>query len=88
MDDSNIYVATYFESFHPSFPLLHRQSLGNDMPKLSKQIIVSIGMSYASRNLPEGDREILGRKGQALWQAGQAELWRLVSLSTRASYMS
>ncbi|WYZ40558.1 hypothetical protein EsH8_IV_000899 [Colletotrichum jinshuiense] len=83
MDDSNIYVATYFESFHPSFPLLHRQSLGNDMPKLSKQIIVSIGMSYASRNLPEGDREILVRKGQALWQAGQAELWRLVESDWR-----
>lgn len=79
MQNADTYVAAYFENFHPSFPLLHRQSvLGMEMPKLSKQIIVSIGILYASINVPEEDSVLILRQGQELWLAGHDELWRLV----------
>ncbi|KAK6209482.1 zinc finger protein ADR1 [Colletotrichum tabaci] len=83
MQDSEIYVAAYFETFHASFPLLHRQSFGGEMPKLSKQIIVSIGMLYASKSSPEEQVASLSQKSQALWQAGLEELWRLVESDWR-----
>ncbi|UQC78396.1 uncharacterized protein CLUP02_03873 [Colletotrichum lupini] len=73
------YVSTYFENFHPSFPLVHRQSLGNELPKLSKQIIVSIGMLYASRNVSEEETASLTRKSQTLWNNGHDELWRVAA---------
>lgn len=79
MQDVDTYVAAYFENFHPSFPLLHRQSiLGREIPKLSKQIIASIGILYASRTVPEEDAVLLLRQTQDLWQAGHDELWRIV----------
>ncbi|KAK1691417.1 hypothetical protein BDP55DRAFT_724004 [Colletotrichum godetiae] len=77
------YISTYFESFHPSFPLLHRQSLGNELPKLSKQIIVSIGMLYASRNESEEETTSLMRKSQTLWEYSHDELWRVVEVDWR-----
>ncbi|KAK1523192.1 zinc finger protein ADR1 [Colletotrichum paranaense] len=77
------YVSTYFENFHPSFPLVHRQSLGNELPKLSKQIIVSIGMLYASRNVSEEETASLTRKSQTLWNHGHDELWRVVEADWR-----
>ncbi|KAF6833537.1 zinc finger protein ADR1 [Colletotrichum musicola] len=84
MQEADNYVAAYFENFHPSFPLLHRQSvLEREIPKLSKQIIASIGILYASRSVPEEDAVLLLRQAQDLWQAGHDELWRIVELDWR-----
>ncbi|KZL84622.1 zinc finger protein adr1 [Colletotrichum incanum] len=57
--------------------------LGGDIRKVLKQIIVSIGMLYASRTLPEEDIASLLQSSQALWQAGYEELWQLVESDWR-----
>lgn len=50
------------------------------MPKLSKQILVAIGILYSRpRHSSEEDADFVLRQSQTLWQDGQEELWRLVS---------
>ncbi|TEA10413.1 Zinc finger protein [Colletotrichum sidae] len=83
MDSADTYMMAYFDNFHPSFPLLHRQSIGRDMPRLSKQVIVCIGILFASKRLPETEATYVQRKGQELWEAGHDEIWNLVERDWR-----
>ncbi|TDZ35541.1 Zinc finger protein [Colletotrichum trifolii] len=83
MDSADTYMMAYFDNFHPSFPLLHRQSIGRDMPRLSKQVIVCIGILFASKRLPETEATHVQRKGQELWEAGHDEIWNLVERDWR-----
>ncbi|KAK1848691.1 zinc finger protein ADR1 [Colletotrichum chrysophilum] len=84
INHSESFIAAYFECFHPSFPLLHRQSVRRDMPKLSKQILVAIGILYSRpRHSSEEDADLVLRQSQTLWQDGQEELWRLVETDWR-----
>ncbi|KAH9238927.1 hypothetical protein K456DRAFT_1735734 [Colletotrichum gloeosporioides 23] len=84
INHSESFIAAFFECFHPSFPLLHRQSVRRDMPKLSKQILVAIGILYSRpRHSSEEDADFVLRQSQTLWQDGQEELWRLVETDWR-----
>ncbi|KAK2729143.1 zinc finger protein ADR1 [Colletotrichum kahawae] len=84
MNHAESFIAAYFESFHPSFPLLHRQSVRREMPKLSKQILIAIGILYSRpRHSSEEDADFVIRQSQTLWQEGQEELWRLVETDWR-----
>ncbi|KAL0931833.1 zinc finger protein ADR1 [Colletotrichum truncatum] len=83
IQNTDKYVTAYFENFHPSFPLLHRQSVCKDIPKLSKPIIVSIGILYASSHLPEKEAVLKVQQSQSLWMESQEKLWSLVELDWR-----
>ncbi|KAF5521271.1 Zinc finger protein [Colletotrichum aenigma] len=84
INHSESFIAAYFECFHPSFPLLHHQSVRRDMPKLSKQILVAIGILYSRpRHSSEEDADFVLRQSQTMWQDGQEELWRLVETDWR-----
>lgn len=73
-------MAAYFEYFHPSFPLLHRPTIGDDSPRLLREIIAAIGSLYTAQTLSEGDATTCVQWSQSLWDAGRKELSRLVRI--------
>ncbi|KAJ0109341.1 Uncharacterized protein J7T55_000266 [Diaporthe amygdali] len=76
--DIEAHIAAYFEYFHPSFPLLHRPTFGNDTPELLRNIITAIGCLYTARTLPEEGALSCIRLSQSLWDTGRRRLARLV----------
>ncbi|KAH8663334.1 hypothetical protein BGZ61DRAFT_143294 [Ilyonectria robusta] len=77
------HMAAYFEYFHPSFPLLHRPTIGDDTPRLLRDIITAIGSLYTAQNLSEEDAVTCVQWSQSLWDAGRKELSRLVGADWR-----
>lgn len=76
------HMAAYFEYFHPSFPLLHRPTIGDDTPRLLRDIIAAIGSLYTAQTLSEEDAATCVQWSQGLWDAGRKELSRLVCLTS------
>ncbi|KAF7556311.1 hypothetical protein G7Z17_g1562 [Cylindrodendrum hubeiense] len=76
-------IAAYFEYFHPSFPLLHRPTIGDDTPRLLRNIITAIGSLYTAQSLSEEDAITCVQWSQGLWDAGRKELSRLVGTDWR-----
>lgn len=72
-------IASYFEYFHPSLPLLHRPTIGTECPDLLKNIIIAIGGLYTARTVSKDDAAVCLQKSQALWHIGWKELNTLVS---------
>ncbi|KAH6988550.1 hypothetical protein EDB80DRAFT_171187 [Ilyonectria destructans] len=77
------HIAAYFEYFHPSFPLLHRPTIGDDTPRLLRDIITAIGSLYTAQTLSEEDAATCVQWSQSLWDAGRKELSRLVGADWR-----
>ncbi|KAH7140226.1 hypothetical protein B0J13DRAFT_504295 [Dactylonectria estremocensis] len=77
------HIAAYFEYFHPSFPLLHRPTIGDDTPRLLRDIIAAIGSLYTAQTFPEEDATACVQWSQGLWDAGRKELSRLVGTDWR-----
>jgi hypothetical protein len=73
-----VYVAAYFEHFHPSFPLLHQPTFDNTSPKPLRSIVYAIGCLYTAQKLPDSDRQSYLLWGQNLWASEREELTRLV----------
>ncbi|KAF7559170.1 hypothetical protein G7046_g4974 [Stylonectria norvegica] len=48
-----VYINAYFEYFHPSFPLLHRPTVGEDAPEILRNIIIAIGSLYTAQTYSE-----------------------------------
>ena len=79
---TQIYIAAYFEYFHPSLPLLHRptitKGLNEGYPEALKTIIIAIGSLYTAKTLSGEDATSSMRWSQSLWESGCKELNRLV----------
>lgn len=74
------YIAAYFEWFHPSFPLIHQPTFGNDTPEALRNIIIAIGCLYTARALPEEGSASCVKLSKNLWDTGRRSLARLVSV--------
>ncbi|KAK7408215.1 hypothetical protein QQX98_009624 [Neonectria punicea] len=78
-----VHIAAYFEYFHPSFPLLHRPTIGDETPRLLRNIIIAIGSLYTAQTFTENDAATCLKWSQGLWDTGRKELSRLVGADWR-----
>ncbi|KAL2285830.1 hypothetical protein FJTKL_07543 [Diaporthe vaccinii] len=72
------YIAAYFEWFHPSFPLLHQSTFGNEIPEVLKFIVTAIGCLYTARTLSDEGASSCVKLSKSLWDTGRRSLARLV----------
>lgn len=72
------YIAAYFEWFHPSFPLLHQPTFGNETPEILRNIVTAIGCLYTARTLSDEDASSCVKLSKSLWDTGRRSLARLV----------
>lgn len=72
------YIAAYFEWFHPSFPLLHQSTFGNETPEVLRNIVTAIGCLYTARTLSDDGASSCVKLSKGLWDTGRRSLARLV----------
>lgn len=72
------YITAYFEWFHPSFPLLHQPTFGNETPEVLKNIVTAIGCLYTARTLSDENASSCVKLSRNLWDTGRRSLARLV----------
>lgn len=72
------YIAAYFEWFHPSFPLLHQPTFGNETPEVLKNIVTAIGCLYTAPTLSDEGASSCVKLSKNLWDTGRRSLARLV----------
>ncbi|KAH6884927.1 hypothetical protein B0T10DRAFT_492986 [Thelonectria olida] len=82
-ETARTHISAYFDHFHPSFPLLHRPTVGDETPQILRNIIIAIGALYAAQTFSDEDAAVCIQSSQEIWDSGRKELSRLVSVDWR-----
>lgn len=72
------YIAAYFERFHPSFPMLHQPTFGNETPDVLRNIVTAIGCIYTAQSLSDEEASSCMKLSKSLWDTGRRRLAHIV----------